>query len=413
MNISRAQQWMDNCSIDAIIATSPVNVTYFSDYHVWLDAVFKPYMINPGDPGARNPNYAIATQSGESALVVEQYHEVNAAETRVDRLYVYGDQKKIEPLAQQPLTKRDAALDCPYQRAAYCMPTAIAALTESLGTMGLQEAKLGVELENLSNDQQDAIRAAFPRAQIKDCTNLIRLIRMVKTVEEIERLRVAAQIAEDAGAAALQLASAGCKIQSIIEGFRSLVAEAGADFEHFCFTIGGYGLATEPNYQLTTNDLLQVDWGCIYRHYFSDTGTTLMTRPPTGSVNHYFQAVCQSIEDGFQHLRPGVKASQVQIAMIETLAAFGVTGQFPHGHGMGLEIRDYPILVPDNGLHIRDECVDVPSDLLLEKDMVVNLESNILLPDYGAWHSEQTFLVTGSGAALLIPQSRDEPIVCG
>jgi len=35
----------------------------------------------------------------------------------------------------------------------------------------------------------------------------------------------------------------------------------------------------------------------------------------------------------------------------------------PYGHGLGLEIREYPILVANNGLRITDDCVDVRSEL--------------------------------------------------
>ena len=34
-------------------------------------------------------------------------------------------------------------------------------------------------------------------------------------------------------------------------------------------------MATEPDYQLTENDVMMVDFGCIYQRCFSDTGTTL------------------------------------------------------------------------------------------------------------------------------------------
>jgi hypothetical protein len=34
--------------LDALVATSPVNVTYFSDYHCWIDPLLKEYMTAPG-----------------------------------------------------------------------------------------------------------------------------------------------------------------------------------------------------------------------------------------------------------------------------------------------------------------------------------------------------------------------------
>jgi len=60
--------------------------------------------------------------------------------------------------------------------------------------------------------------------------------------------------------------------------------------------------------------------------------------------------------------------------MTDFLARHGITACFPHGHGLGLELRDYPIIVPDTGLRISDDCVDLPADLPLEPGMVINLE---------------------------------------
>lgn len=110
--------------------------------------------------------------------------------------------------------------------------------------------------------------------------------------------------------------------------------------------------------------------------------------------------------DAVDCVRPGVRSSTVQEAMQTTMAARGVTATFPHGHGLGLEIRDYPILVPDNGLRISDDCVDEPSDLPLEENMVINLEVTVMTPGLGAVEIEQTFVVTTDGCRPLVEQDR-------
>ena len=92
------------------------------------------------------------------------------------------------------------------------------------------------------------------------------------------------------------------------------------------------------------------------------------------------------------------------------MAARGVTATFPHGHGLGLEIRDYPILVPDNGLRISDDCIDEPSNLPLEENMVINLEVTIMAPGIGSVEIEQTFVVTANGSRPLVEQNRGIPI---
>ena len=99
--------------------------------------------------------------------------------------------------------------------------------------------------------------------------------------------------------------------------------------------------------------------------------------------------------------------------MRELLAERGITACFPHGHGLGIEVRDYPVLVPDAGDVIRDDCVEVGADLPLEPDMVVNLEVCVLTPGARSVHCEQTFVVTGDGARPLVAQDREAPLVAG
>jgi Xaa-Pro aminopeptidase len=117
------------------------------------------------------------------------------------------------------------------------------------------------------------------------------------------------------------------------------------------------------------------------------------------------------MDAGLATICPGVKASAVQAPMQETLAQHGILHSFPHGHGVGMEVRDYPVIVPDNGRRIRDDCIDVPSDLPLEVDMVINLETPLFMPGVGSLHLEQSVVVTPEGCRPLVAQQRAQPVI--
>ena len=72
-------------------------------------------------------------------------------------------------------------------------------------------------------------------------------------------------------------------------------------------------------------------------------------------------------------------------------------------------MRDYPIIVSNNGLRIQDDCVDISSDLPMEVNMVINLEASIYSPGTYSVHREQSFLVTTKGSQPLVTQERDIP----
>ena len=58
-NRQRALDYMGRADIDAIVATSPVNVTYFTGYYCWLNGQFKEYMVKPGGSGELLPLFGV------------------------------------------------------------------------------------------------------------------------------------------------------------------------------------------------------------------------------------------------------------------------------------------------------------------------------------------------------------------
>lgn len=408
-NKAQASAYMSRCGLDVLVATSPVNITYFSDYFCWMDPAMKEYMIVPGASSHLFQAYAVFPLEGEPALVVNAGDAVNAADLWVRDLHLFNTPLLDDSFPPGVLSDSEHRffdlLHAPDQHA-----TATDALLSVLRERGLADAQIGLEMEHLPDPAKDAIVSALPRASIRDCANLIRLIRMVKSEEEIARLTRAAEINETAAMESLALARPGRSLADLAQHYRARAAELGADFEHFAMSMRGMGIITEPHLVLTEEDLCFVDFGCIYQHCFSDSGTTLALKEPSAALIEKHAALRDCVAAAIEILRPGVKGSTVQAAMWQTLNEHGITASFPHGHGLGLEIRDYPILVADNGLRIRDDCIDVPSDLPLEADMVINLEATLQMPGVGTLHIEQTLVVTAEGSRLIVPQDRARPL---
>jgi Xaa-Pro dipeptidase len=409
LNKSRAEEYMSRYGLDVLVATAPVNITYFSNYYCWLDTQFKEYMMVPGASSDLIQSYAIFPLRGEPALVISPLFAVNAADIWIKDLYVFGNAGLDWSVEEGSLTGPEQQyfeLLKPRQKDA----TATDALLSILSSRGLGKARIGLEMQGLPQKLKDIIVHALPQAEVKDCTNVIRLIRMVKSPEELSRLKRGAEINECVSTESLSLARPGRNINDLIQHYRERGAEMGADFDHFAFGVRGMGIATEPGYVLKEDDVLYVDFGCIYKRYFSDSGTTLAlsTLPAPLLKRHAALRDCVVAAEGV--IRPGIKASAVQNVMWTHLNQHGITASFPHGHGLGLELRDYPIIVADNGLRICDDFVNVPSDLPLEAGMVVNLESAIFMPGVASVHIEKSLLVTATGNEPLIPQNRSRPV---
>jgi Xaa-Pro dipeptidase len=409
INKSRAEEYMSSYGLDVLVATSPVNITYISNYYCWIDAHFKEYMMLPGASSDLMQSYAILPLRGEPALVVSPLFAVNAADVWIKDLHVFGDAGLDWSLPEGSLAgseQRSFELLKRQQKDT----TATDALLSILRERGLTGARIGLEIEGLPQKQKDAIVRELPQAEVKDCSNVLRLIRMVKSPEELSRLKRAAEINECVSMESLSLARPGRNVNDLRQHYRERVAEMGADFDHFAFGVRGMGIATDLGYVLKEDDVLYADFGCIYEHYFSDSGTTLALSTLPGPLLERHAALLDCVASAESVIRPGTKASTVRNAMWSALNEHGVTASFPHGHGLGLELRDYPIIVSDNGLRIHDDCVNVPSDLPLEAGMVINLESAIFMPGVASVHIERSLLVTVNGNEPLIPQDRLRPL---
>lgn len=409
-NKNRALDFMRRYGVDVLIASSPVNVAYFSGYFCWLDPLFKEYMGKPGGSSNLVQNgYAVFPLEGEPAIVINALFAVNVKHLWVRDFYTFDTALLDRSLGVGPLSGFEQSLFHSLSEGER-NATPTDALLSLLKARGLTEARIGLELDGLTPTSKETIVRALPRAVVKDCSNLIRLIRMVKSADEISLLRRAAEINEQAGMETLALARPGLRIAELITHFRERLGDLGADFDHLAFGLAGLGIAAAPDNVLGNENAMFVDFGCIYEHYFSDTGTTLAFAELSNPLLERYAALRACAAAGAAELRPGVKVSVVRAAMWSVLSERGMTASFPHGHGLGLELRDYPIIVPDNGLRIRDDCVDVPSDLLLEAGMVVNLESPIFMPEVGSIHIEQSFVITPEGCEPLVAQDRTRPV---
>jgi len=405
LNRPRADDYMLQSGVDALVATSPANVTYFTGFECWLASGFAEFMIEPGGSGLlAQQNFALLPREGDPALIVEPYFVVDTCELWVAdvRPAGGGDYEEAADGVSAPPHLRPA-LDT---LLASSPADPLDALARALQDRGLADGVIGIELEGRRPDLAAQLGRLLPRARLRDCTNLLRLVRAVKTPTEIERLEQAAARAEEAAHEAF--ASAPSSFSELVSAYRRALGARGADFDHFALGLRGLGVSSNATYRFDADDVLFADWGCRLRGYFSDTGTTLCFAPPSAEVGGRHGAIRAALDAGARALRPGVKGSAVQAAMSEALGGHGVTGSYPFGHGFGIEHRDYPIMVADNGRHIRDDCVDVPSDLPLEVGMVVNLEVPLFTLGVGSMQTEQSFVVTGDGCRSLIEQKRDE-----
>jgi Xaa-Pro dipeptidase len=287
----------------------------------------------------------------------------------------------------------------------------VAALVQLVKENGLAQSRLGIEVGSLLARERERLSAALPAAMLLGCDLLFRVIRAVKTDGEIQLLARATQIGEDAATRAAESADERTTPAQLVDRFRAISAEDGADLDHLALSLDGLGFVTGGDRALGGETAMFYDYGCVYRGWISDAGTTFCVGEPEAAALAEHAAVRGAVATGAEALRPGVCGSSVQRTMQESLAEAGIGESFPHGHGVGLEVREYPILLSADGRTLKDDCVELSADLPLERNMVVNLEASLLTLGERSVHCERTFVVTSDGCRSLAEQYRDAPLV--
>jgi Xaa-Pro dipeptidase len=408
-NDLRAREYMKQAQLGAIVATSAANIRYFSGYVCWMETLFREFMLEPGASTELSiPCFALFFAEGSPGLIVKSALSLNAASLGIEDIRVYGSSGFDNSLPARPRDEVEARFVSLI--GGNLNPTsAVDALVAALRDRGLSDARIGLEMEGLSPSAKRAILDALPKARILDCSNLIRLIRAVKTPAEIALLAQAAEIAEKAASESLAEVKVGSRTRDLVKRYRERIGSWGADYDHFSLSLAGMGISSEPDREFRADDVMFIDYGCILSGYFSDTGTTLAFSALPPELERRRDALLLSVQRGAAIMRPGVPASAIQLEMATTLRDAGIRDCFPHGHGMGLEIRDYPILVPPNGLKIKDQSIAIDSDMPLEAGMVINLEAPLFMPAVGALQVEMSFVVTSDGNRPLADQERSHP----
>jgi Xaa-Pro aminopeptidase len=383
---------MESAGVEAIVATDPASVAVLTGYRSWLDGQLRRFMVAPGGSGELVRSYAVFLPAGDPTLILDPLFLLDAESTGL-ACWTHGDPARAD-LAGAGARWRSTA------------EQAIAAV---LRERGVAAGVVGVELEGMPSGWRELLAAECPRSRLRDCTALLRLARAVKSGTHVGQIRAAAEVSNRALAAALTLARPGCPLGELADAYAEAAGREAALVDHFALSHGGRGIATRRDVTLTASTVTYLDHGCRVELGVSDAGTTLSLRPLTRRESDALAALRQAARDGAERLAPGVRSSAAYTSMQEALTAF--PDAIPQGHGLGVEIREYPLLSAGGVGRLRDECIDIDADLELRPGMIVNLEASLFGVGDASLHMEQTYLVTETNAEQLAPfDDADLPI---
>ena len=328
MNKERLVNQMNQAGIDGLIASTPENVGYITDFWMAIQQVTRWV-----------ETYALVSGSIEKpALIASLYglvSHVDMIEPEELKLMPYGvfyvseeaivsrtDEKIKEIL---PIEKNKSAAE---------------ALIKAIKEENLDSAVIGVE-NMMSLQTLNQLKKEFPKLRIKEVPDLFHRVRMIKTADEVEKMKRSAAIIEKAIDTALQNSIEGIsEIEATIIMKQEVIRQGAEPL----FTVVQFGMnsphvdAQPTEDRLKKGDIIHIDAGCTFKHYYSDTArTVLFDGKPTPKQENIFNAIVNAQRRGIEMARPGARASEIFDAMLEEMRR-GI----PHanrsnmGHGIGL-----------------------------------------------------------------------------
>lgn len=216
--------------------------------------------------------------------------------------------------------------------------------------------------------------------------------RMVKEPEEIERIRQAQAIAEEAFQHILGFIREGVSERDIQLELDFKMLRLGAEELSFP-TIALTGAATSMPHGVPSaerlvqkGDFVLMDYGAVVDGYHSDMTRTVAVGQPSEEMERVYNTVLTAQEKALHAVRAGITGQQLDSIARAHIAEAGFGEHFGHslGHGVGMEIHEYPNAAPS-------------STAILRSGNVITVEPGIYLPEKFGVRIEDFVHVTENG----------------
>ncbi|MGH2732487.1 MAG: M24 family metallopeptidase, partial [Actinomycetota bacterium] len=241
----------------------------------------------------------------------------------------------------------------------------------------LAASRIGFEATQVTVSALERQRSVLEGRDLIATSGWVEDLRRIKDPEELARIRVAAEMADEALSFILERVAVGRSERELALELELHMREAGAEGVSFSPIVAVGERSAMPHAHPTEHAVekgayLLFDLGCIYRGYCSDLTRTVVIGPPAQRHQEIYELVAAAQRQGIQALAPGRAAAQVDRAAREVIAAGGHAEAFGHGlgHGVGMEIHEAPKL-------------GITSEDVLASGCVVTVEPGVYLQGFG------------------------------
>ncbi len=261
-----------------------------------------------------------------------------------------------------------------------------AALEALLTEAGARASGLSVVLdETMRADFALRLLDALDSPRRRFTEDTVGLLRAAKDDSEFTAIKAAHLLNDRAVAAAFAGLKVGITEKEVVEGIKAFYAREGATLEFcsVCFgASGAFPHHTPGGDGLQQNMAVLIDTGCRIDGYPSDMTRCGYFGTPEAEYEAVFAVVEQAVQAALGAARPGARASDVDKAARDVIAAAGYGDRFLHrtGHGLGVDIHEPPYIAANSDVVLAEGNVfSIEPGIYLEGRFGIRLEEIVIL----------------------------------
>jgi Xaa-Pro aminopeptidase len=366
VNLPRLERLMDEAKLDALVLRSGHNFTYLSG------------VVYPGTL-ARHQDFA---DSPRAVLLVWPRH---------------GKPIIISNSTAAGLAQRDSWVEAIEIYEGYVEPP-YALLARVLAREGLGKARVGFEKNVVSAADWELVATALPELQMVDCVALMDRVRWVKTPAEIAKLKVGADLLDDAYREVFETIRDGDTERSVHTKLVERCLAKGCGWVHGILnsSTNTISYAGEGDTRFRRGDVVRTDYVAYLDGYPGHQSRNAILGPATAQQLSEYHTTLDIYRRTIDRCRAGTTAGEVYDFVVRGFAQAG--WEYTNiliGHGVG------------SWWHQQAPILSRGNDIVLEDGMVLALE-----PAKGYWHI-QDMIVVRDGAPELISDKfpTDDPFI--
>ncbi len=270
---------------------------------------------------------------------------------------------------------------------------AMVTLAELLVELGLDTAKVGLEMDYLFAGDYEKLRTILPHVRFQAAEDYLAKLRQVKTTDEIDLMRRLSRISDRAIADALHTVSLGSTEMDIaIEMTRGIYSQGATDFKLMIVATGERSVY--PNVgptarRLQVRDICRVEIFSMLDGYHAGVCRTARVQKSPAHADDIWKHLTECKYLVLDMIKPGASSRAIYDAYILRMKKLNLPPIGFIGHGIGLHLHESPYI----GMY---------DDVPLEAGMVLGVEPLVYDTGYGfGMQNKDMVLVTETGAELL------------